>query len=48
MATFADFYSTALGFVNFRLYHNLNLYYPPRLGSYNGNYVAFPMLCSVV
>ncbi|XP_060863506.1 pescadillo homolog [Metopolophium dirhodum] len=35
MATFADFYSTALGFVNYRLYHNLNLYYPPRLGSYN-------------
>jgi len=35
MATFADFYSTALGFVNFRLYHSLNLYYPPRLGSYN-------------
>ncbi|XP_015368503.1 PREDICTED: pescadillo homolog [Diuraphis noxia] len=35
MATFADFYSTALGFVNFRLYHNLNLYYPPRLGLYN-------------
>ncbi|XP_025404888.1 pescadillo homolog [Sipha flava] len=35
MATFADFYSTALGFVNFRLYNNLNLYYPPRLGTYN-------------
>ncbi|XP_026811827.1 pescadillo homolog [Rhopalosiphum maidis] len=35
MATFADFYSTALGFVNFRLYHSLNLHYPPRLGSYN-------------
>lgn len=37
MATFADFYSTALGFVNFRLYHNLNLHYPPRLGSYNAD-----------
>ncbi|XP_050439028.1 pescadillo homolog [Adelges cooleyi] len=35
MTTFADFYSTAIGFVNFRLYHSLNLYYPPRLGSYN-------------
>ncbi|XP_050530905.1 pescadillo homolog [Daktulosphaira vitifoliae] len=35
MATFADFYSTAIGFVNYRLYHTINLYYPPRLGTYN-------------
>lgn len=31
MATFVEFYCTLLGFVNFRLYHSLNLCYPPRL-----------------
>ncbi|VVC32348.1 Hypothetical protein CINCED_3A023727 [Cinara cedri] len=44
MSTFADFYSTALGFVNFRLYHNLNLYYPPRLGSYTAEAIEDEML----
>ncbi|XP_068937980.1 pescadillo homolog isoform X2 [Petaurus breviceps papuanus] len=31
MATFTEFYTTLLGFVNFRLYQTLNLQYPPRL-----------------
>jgi pescadillo protein len=31
MATFVDFYCTLLGFINFRLYHSLNLCYPPKL-----------------
>ncbi|XP_012152384.2 pescadillo homolog [Megachile rotundata] len=31
MSTFVEFYITMLGFVNYRLYHTLNLYYPPKL-----------------
>uniref|UniRef100_A0A6I8NK40 Pescadillo homolog n=1 Tax=Ornithorhynchus anatinus TaxID=9258 RepID=A0A6I8NK40_ORNAN len=31
MATFTEFYTTLLGFVNFRLYQKLNLQYPPKL-----------------
>ncbi|XP_029474870.1 pescadillo homolog isoform X4 [Rhinatrema bivittatum] len=31
MATFTEFYTTLLGFVNFRLYQTLNLQYPPNL-----------------
>ncbi|XP_014207692.1 pescadillo homolog isoform X2 [Copidosoma floridanum] len=30
MSTFVEFYIIMLGFVNFRLYHILNLYYPPK------------------
>ncbi|XP_038560072.1 pescadillo [Micropterus salmoides] len=33
MATFTEMYTTLLGFVNFRLYHSLNLVYPPKLDS---------------
>ncbi|XP_012275062.1 pescadillo homolog [Orussus abietinus] len=31
MSTFVEFYTVLLGFVNFKLYHSLNLYYPPKL-----------------
>ncbi|XP_069136470.1 pescadillo homolog isoform X2 [Argopecten irradians] len=31
MQTFVEFYVTMLGFINFRLYHTLNLHYPPQL-----------------
>lgn len=31
MSTFTQFYIVLLGFVNFRLYHSLNLYYPPKI-----------------
>ncbi|XP_013927832.1 PREDICTED: uncharacterized protein LOC106553790 [Thamnophis sirtalis] len=31
MATFTEFYTTLLGFVNFRLYQTLNLHYPPKI-----------------
>uniref|UniRef100_A0A671YAP3 Pescadillo homolog n=1 Tax=Sparus aurata TaxID=8175 RepID=A0A671YAP3_SPAAU len=31
MATFTEMYTTLLGFVNFRLYHSLNLLYPPKV-----------------
>jgi hypothetical protein len=33
MATFTEFYTTLLGFVNFRLYQSLNLHYPPKVGA---------------
>lgn len=32
MATFTEFYTTLLGFVNFRLYQLLNLHYPSKVG----------------
>ncbi|XP_055712967.1 pescadillo homolog [Phlebotomus papatasi] len=31
MSIFVEFYSIMLGFVNFRLYHGLNLHYPPQI-----------------
>lgn len=31
MATFVEFYTTMLGFINYKLYHTLNLHYPPKL-----------------
>ncbi|KAH0561793.1 pescadillo homolog [Cotesia glomerata] len=31
MSTFVEFYIVMLGFVNYRLYHQLNLFYPPKL-----------------
>uniref|UniRef100_A0A8D0HP05 Pescadillo homolog n=1 Tax=Sphenodon punctatus TaxID=8508 RepID=A0A8D0HP05_SPHPU len=31
MATFTEFYTTLLGFVNFRIYQTLNLHYPPKI-----------------
>ncbi|KAL4714573.1 hypothetical protein ACJJTC_006619 [Scirpophaga incertulas] len=31
MSTFVEFYTMMLGFVNFKLYHSLNLVYPPML-----------------
>ncbi|XP_033225638.1 pescadillo homolog [Belonocnema kinseyi] len=30
MSTFVEFYIVMLGFVNFRLYHALNIFYPPK------------------
>jgi len=33
MSIFVEFYTTMLGFVNFRLYHSLNLTYPPKLAT---------------
>lgn len=31
MSTFVQFYIVLLGFVNFRLYHQMNLFYPPKV-----------------
>ncbi|KAH6932475.1 hypothetical protein HPB50_006266 [Hyalomma asiaticum] len=31
MVTFTDFYVTLMGCVNYKLYHSLNLHYPPKL-----------------
>lgn len=33
MSIFVEFYTIMLGFVNFRLYHSLNLYYPPKFSN---------------
>ncbi|KAJ8967583.1 hypothetical protein NQ314_002768 [Rhamnusium bicolor] len=33
MSTFVEFYTVMLGFVNFRIYHSLNLYYPPKFSA---------------
>ena len=33
MSIFVEFYTCVLGFVNFRLYHSLNLTYPPQLST---------------
>lgn len=30
MLTFLEFYTTMLGFVNYKLYSDLNLHYPPK------------------
>jgi len=37
MMTFIEFYTTMLGFINFQLYHTLNLHYPPQLKVNNNN-----------
>ena len=31
MLTFLEFYTTMIGFVNFKLYNMLNLHYPPKV-----------------
>jgi pescadillo protein len=31
MLTFVEFYATLIGFINFKLYHSLNLKYPPQI-----------------
>ncbi|XP_034954671.1 pescadillo homolog [Zootoca vivipara] len=31
MATFTEFYTTLVGFINFRLYQSINLHYPPKI-----------------
>ena len=36
MAIFSEFYTTLLGFVNYRLFHTLNLMYPPKLAITGG------------
>lgn len=40
MLTFLEFYNTLIGFVNFQLYHNLNMFYPPKLTIQNLSDVA--------
>ncbi|XP_043461308.1 pescadillo homolog [Leptopilina heterotoma] len=37
MSTFVEFYIVMLGFVNFRLYHSLNLFYPPKFNTIEKN-----------
>ncbi|XP_044759746.1 pescadillo homolog [Coccinella septempunctata] len=39
MSIFVEFYTVMLGFVNFRLYHTLNLHYPPKFPSVAPNNV---------
>lgn len=36
MTNFVDFYTSMLGFINFRLYHSINLQYPPKLPGITG------------
>lgn len=42
MSTFVEFYIVMLGFVNFRLYNTLNLFYPPKLTT--GGKITFSVL----
>ncbi|KFM72804.1 Pescadillo-like protein, partial [Stegodyphus mimosarum] len=35
MVTFAQFYSTMLGFINYKLYNSINMIYPPKLAMEN-------------
>lgn len=37
MLTFLEFYQTLMGFVNFRLYNEINLSYPPKIESVDGS-----------
>ena len=39
MATFLEFYTTLLGFINFKLYSDMGLIYPPKVGSVQYNRV---------
>lgn len=35
MATFTEFYRALLGFILFKLYHDINLHYPPQVSVLN-------------
>jgi hypothetical protein len=49
MSTFVQFYCVLLGFVNFRLYHLLNLYYPPKFAVSSGIvYVVYSIVYSYI
>lgn len=37
MLTFVEFYTTMIGFVNFKLYNMLNLHYPPKVWPFLSN-----------
>lgn len=37
MATFAEFYSAMLSFVNYRLYQSIGLFYPPQIAYSSSN-----------
>lgn len=37
MSTFVEFYTVMLGFVNFQLYHMLNMFYPPKFSNITSN-----------
>ena len=41
MLTFVEFYSALMGFMNFRLYHSLNLKYPPQV-DWNNTMPPYP------
>lgn len=51
MQTFVEFYTTLLGFINFKLYHSINLHYPPKVSSQphlTGNFQIFrPVLTEI-
>ena len=32
MLTFLDFYETCIKFINYKLYHDMDLFYPPQIG----------------
>ena len=45
MSIFVEFYTTVLGFVNFRLFNSLNLHYPPTLATSSGELeIDIPLL----
>lgn len=44
MTTFVEFYTTVLGFINFRLYHLMNLNYPPQLQGYTTEELEYEII----
>jgi len=48
MMTFIEFYTTMVGFINFQLYHNINLHYPPQLSINNNNVETETKYCQEV
>ena len=34
MSTFVEFYTTMMGFINYKLYSTINLFYPPKVSLY--------------
>ena len=48
MSTFVEFYIVMLGFVNFRLYHSLNIFYPPKFNAFGKKILSsYYFICKI-